>query len=311
MTCLTSYGTPYVTLSSGHNSIKRYAAYDYQKEFDNLEFNHLAEQKKASDPLILWNRSIFSFNHDVAYPLILDPIANLYIRITNSTVRLGISNFLDTWYNGISNVFLSGVSFDLEGLLISIWRMGLNVAFGIGGFYDVADDFNVPAVDKSIGQVLSYYGMGSGSYIVIPFLGPSDVRDVLGLGIRFALVHTLLNAPHMFPRYTYIGSLHHKANVISNINLALVTTTSFNTYVQTKPILEDLNATSLDPYIAYRESFLQNRDFVINKENMDIKNGRFNNYPSDQRVPVFRDRMIDTNEDINDHVIGSRYVQMD
>ena len=135
------------------------------------------DESQDIDPLEDLNRQVYEFNFEVLDPLIVKPVAVTYDKLTPKFVRTGISNFfanLDEIPNSI-NSLLQGkfgqASNDLGRLLI-------NSTVGIGGLLDVATSAGLHANQgEDFGQTLATWGVGEGPYLMLPFFGPSTLRD--------------------------------------------------------------------------------------------------------------------------------------
>ena len=133
------------------------------------------------DPLERANRAVFTFNA-ATDTYVIRPIAKGYTRIVPDFARSGIRNFL-------SNLFYPTVI--INDVLQWKWKQaGLdtarfltNTTAGLGGLMDVATAAGMPAHDEDFGQTLGYWGLGQGWFIMIPLLGPSSNRDLIGLGV--------------------------------------------------------------------------------------------------------------------------------
>jgi phospholipid-binding lipoprotein MlaA len=132
-----------------------------------------------TDPIEPVNRAIFKFN-ETADRYVTKPIAQVYDRVLPSFVRTGVRNF----FNNIGDVVV--VTNDLLQLKFTnasrdLVRLVSNTVFGGLGLVDVAGMRGLTKRQEDFGQTLAYWGVGSGPYIVLPLLGPSTVRDSLGM----------------------------------------------------------------------------------------------------------------------------------
>ena len=131
-----------------------------------------------SDPLEGWNRGVYKFN-TVADKYVLRPVAKGYDKITPAPVQTGIGNFF-------SNLLYPTVMVnDLLQLKVKQFgadtlRLVVNTTLGVGGLFDYATPMGLPANDEDFGQTLGYWGVGPGWYLMLPFLGPSNNRDLVG-----------------------------------------------------------------------------------------------------------------------------------
>ncbi|MBE0619636.1 MAG: VacJ family lipoprotein [Burkholderiales bacterium] len=127
------------------------------------------------DPLEGYNRAMFSFNDSVD-KAVIKPVAQGYKAVMPGFARTGVSNFFsnlgDVWI-GINNV-LQGKPGDGVS---DFGRFAINTTMGILGLLDVASDAGLEKHNEDFGQTLGRWGVGSGAYVVLPFLGPSSVRD--------------------------------------------------------------------------------------------------------------------------------------
>jgi phospholipid-binding lipoprotein MlaA len=133
------------------------------------------ETRARSDPWEPFNRDMFAFN-DAIDAAVLKPVAKAYVDVVPQFMRTGVSNFLgnivDVW--STINLFLQGKP--QAGL--EMWmRVASNTVFGVAGLFDPATEFGLERRVEDLGQTFGWWGMGSGPYLVLPFFGPSDVRD--------------------------------------------------------------------------------------------------------------------------------------
>ena len=140
------------------------------------EFN---EEAEIFDPLEPYNRIMTSFN-DYLYVNLLTPTARAYSKVMPKEARVGISNFFQNItfpIRFVNNVLQFKFAYALEEL----GRFGVNSTVGILGFMDPATEhLNLQKREEDFGQTLGYYGVGEGFPIVMPLLGPSNLRDRIG-----------------------------------------------------------------------------------------------------------------------------------
>ncbi len=136
---------------------------------------------QVSDPFEGFNRRMYYFNAK-ADEYVLLPVVEGYQSITPDFVETGISNFFNnlgeipTFINALLQ-FKGGVATDTLG------RFVLNTTLGMAGLLDVATPIGLPEQNEDFGQTLGFWGVDAGPYIVLPFLGPSSLRDTLGAGV--------------------------------------------------------------------------------------------------------------------------------
>jgi len=138
------------------------------------------KNKEEMDPLSGYNRATTSFN-DYFYLNILEPIAKAYRAIAPKPLRKGLANAFDNLMYPLR--FINNIlQFKLKNSFLETQRFLLNSTIGLAGLIDVANDkFHIQQHQEDFGQTLGFYGVGGGFHIVWPFLGPSNVRDTLGM----------------------------------------------------------------------------------------------------------------------------------
>jgi phospholipid-binding lipoprotein MlaA len=209
---------------------------------ENSQDDFYIVEEVSQDPWEGFNRAIFTFN-DTLDQYILKPVAKGYRYITPNFVDNGITNFFGNLQEPlvIVNDLLQG-KFLQAGQ--DTLRFIINSTVGIVGLLDVASKMDLPAHDEDFGQTLGHWGVPSGPYIMLPFLGPSTVRD------GFTIIPD--------------GYL----NLVTEFNPeadrnALVVTNIVDVRADVIPIE---TAASGDRYIFLREAFLQKREY-------DVKDG--------------------------------------
>ena len=134
---------------------------------------------EMSDPFEGYNRFMFGFNHGF-YDSVMEPVARGYRDAVSEDIRMVISNVFDNAMAPLKFVssLLQG-DFEKSGRVLG--RTIINTTIGLGGMFDVADKtFQIKGVNEDLDQVLGAYGIPTGPYIVIPFFGPSSVRNIIG-----------------------------------------------------------------------------------------------------------------------------------
>ncbi len=131
------------------------------------------------DPLESLNRGIYKFNDGVD-TVLLKPAVEVYRDVLPAPVRTGISNVFSNLNDVIValNNLLQG---KLEAALSDVARIMVNTTVGLFGIFDVATKAGLEKHDEDFGQTLGKWGVGDGPYIVLPFLGPRNLRDTVGL----------------------------------------------------------------------------------------------------------------------------------
>jgi phospholipid-binding lipoprotein MlaA len=148
--------------------------------FDQFEEFEKTSTDSGFDPLEKYNRFMTQVN-DKLYVWVLKPVAQGYSKIVNEPVRMAVSRFFKNLYFPVRLVNnILQLKFKRAG--IETARFGLNSTLGFFGFFDTAKlNFNLDAYPEDFGQTLGYAGFGSGFHVVLPLLGPSNLRDVFGM----------------------------------------------------------------------------------------------------------------------------------
>jgi phospholipid-binding lipoprotein MlaA len=134
------------------------------------------------DPLESWNRGVYAFNAGLDENIIL-PIVNAYRFITPVFVRNRIASFFSN-LTEIPTFANAVLQLEPETAGRAAVRFIDNVLFGFGGLYDLAGaQGGVPQAREDFGQTLGRWGVGDGPYLVLPLLGPSNLRDASGLAV--------------------------------------------------------------------------------------------------------------------------------
>ncbi len=142
------------------------------------------------DPWESYNRSVHGFN-EAFDSAIGQPVAEAYQFILPDFIETGIANFFSN-INDIIVVVNDLLQFKLEQAALDFGRIVYNTTFGLLGFIDVASHMELPKHHEDFGQTMAVWGVGDGAYFVLPFLGPSTVRDTTGL-VADAYVDPLIN----------------------------------------------------------------------------------------------------------------------
>ena len=135
--------------------------------------------EEASDPLEGMNRVIYRFN-DTLDRKLTKPIAERYQAYVPSPVRTGVSNFFSNIYEPIV-IVNDLLQWKPEQTISDTMRFGFNTVFGVVGLIDVSSSWGLEEHHEDFGQTFGTWGFGEGWYLVLPFLGPSTVRDTAGL----------------------------------------------------------------------------------------------------------------------------------
>ena len=194
------------------------------------------------DPIEPINRGIYSFNSTFDHYL-FKPIAKGYDAVVPGPIKTGVTNV----FQNVSDVqSLVSDALQLKGAKFGddLGRVMLNTTFGIGGIFDLATPMGIERGNEDIGQTLGYWGIGAGPYLVIPFLGPSTLRDAVG---RYgdSQVNPL----------SYVSSVPVR-NSLTGLSVV-------DARVGLFPAEDLLNQASMDKYTFLRSAYLQRRQSLV------------------------------------------------
>lgn len=202
-------------------------------------------ERSEQDPWERYNRAMYQFN-DAVDRAVLKPVAKGYRAITPDPVEQGVSNFFSnlSYPLVIVNQLLQG---DFLDALSDTGRFLVNSTIGVGGIFDPATHFGLEANNEDFGQTLGRWGVPSGPFVVLPFLGPSTVRDTGALAADFQYdpMVQLFDEPERY----YVWALG-----IVNMRAELL----------------DLDAqlqSAYDPYAFIRDAYLQRREYLVHDGN--------------------------------------------
>jgi phospholipid-binding lipoprotein MlaA len=198
------------------------------------------------DPVEGFNRAMFSFNEGVD-SVVFRPVASGYDAITPDPVKTGISNFFanigDLWI-GFNNLIQGKPAAAVE----DVGRVAFNSTFGLLGLIDIATPMGLVKHDEDFGQTLGRWGVGSGAYVVWPFIGSRTVRDTVGFVVDSA-ADPVLNLDHVPTR----NSLY----ALRFIELR----------AELLPADKVVEEAALDKYSYIRDAYLQRRRSLIHDGN--------------------------------------------
>jgi phospholipid-binding lipoprotein MlaA len=187
-----------------------------------------------ADPYESFNRKMFGFN-DKVDNYVAEPISNAYKWITPQFMQTGVFNFFNNLKNVnvvINDVLQAKFSQSAE----DTGRFAINSTVGVAGLFDVAKHVGLEQNEEDFDQTLAVWGVPSGSYLVLPILGPSTSRGIPG-----AVFDTAANPA------TYVGMPVQLVGML-------------NARASAEGSLKFIDEAALDPYVFTRESFLQWRN---------------------------------------------------
>lgn len=195
----------------------------------------------SNDPLEVVNRPVYQVN-DLLDQFVGEPVSRVYITLTPDPIRSSVSNFFDhiEYLNVVLNDFLQGKG---QQALEDSGRFLINSTFGAFGLFDIATPLGLEKHTEDFGQTLAVWGVGQGTYLVLPFLGPNTARDIPDLGVS-AVTNILFyfSNPVAVP-VAVLGFIDKRSR--------------FDQAIQFR------NEVAVEPYLFTREAYLQHRKFLI------------------------------------------------
>lgn len=201
-----------------------------------------AEFEQENDPLEPLNRAVFGFNN-VFDGMFLRPAAIVYRETLPRPVQKGVSNFLSNLRSPIvlANDLLQG---EMSRAGDTASRFVINTTVGVLGVWDAAGAMGIPGHSEDFGQTFGVWGIGSGPYLVLPILGPSNPRDAVGLAAEW----------YLDPVNLWLRDENADGWIIAR---SLITGVDFRS--RNLETLDEIKRTSLDYYVAIRSLYRQRR----------------------------------------------------
>lgn len=198
------------------------------------------------DPLEESNRRVFAFNQAVDHAVI-NPILKGYRTIAPKPARTGVRNFLRNLRSPV-NFANEVLQADVNGAGKVLLRTVINTTVGVGGLFDVAGYEGIEYEPEDFGQTLAVWGVGHGPYMVVPFIGPSSLRDYTGY-----FADSMID-----PLHWYLFDINHE-----EIYMAKMGADYLDLRESLVDALTELEASSIDYYASVRSSYYQQRESLI------------------------------------------------
>ncbi|MEY4524265.1 MAG: hypothetical protein RIR27_1341 [Pseudomonadota bacterium] len=197
------------------------------------------------DPWEPFNRSVFEFNEGLDTYL-LKPVVAGYRFVLPEFVRDGIYNFFSNYsdiYTALQNLLQGKPDYAFSDLM----RVVVNTTFGLGGLIDMATPGGLPKHKEDWGQTFGVWGIPAGPYVVLPFFGPSNVRDTFGTAADLESDYLFRLLPDVALRNSLTG---------------LRVVNARNTYYEAGDLLD---GAAIDKYSFVRDAYIQRRAYQINE----------------------------------------------
>jgi phospholipid-binding lipoprotein MlaA len=194
------------------------------------------------DPLEGMNRTIFTFN-DTLDKYTFKPVAQGYQWAVPQPIRTGVTNVFANVGDAYT-AFNELLQLKITDFVSDIMRVTVNTFWGLGGIFDVASIMKLPKHQQDFGLTLGHYGVPGGPYLVIPLLGPSNIRDGVGTIADFELDPTSFIEPVSLRNYIFVVRLvNTRANLLGASDL--------------------LSNAALDKYSFVRDAYQQRRAYLL------------------------------------------------
>jgi phospholipid-binding lipoprotein MlaA len=197
------------------------------------------------DPWESFNRSVFEFNEGLD-KYVLKPVVSGYRFVLPEFIREGVYNFFSNYndiYTALNNLLQGKPDFAFNDLM----RVVVNTTIGLGGLIDLATPGGLEKHKEDFGQTFGVWGIPSGPYVVLPFFGPSSVRDTFGTVAD-------LETDYLFKYIPDVG--------LRNSLTGLRVVNARNTYYEAGDLLD---GAAIDKYSFLRDAYIQRRKYQINE----------------------------------------------
>jgi len=195
------------------------------------------------DPLESYNRAMFSFNETMD-KAILKPVAKGYTWIMPNAFNTGVTNF----FSNLDDIVVfanSLLQLKIHQAVSTSARLVWNTTIGLLGFIDVATHMDLPKYNEDFGQTLAFWGVDSGPYFVLPFLGPSTVRDGLSVPVDWVLFDPVFQDKDL------------------DVTLSLLVVRYTDKRADLLKATNIIDETAPDKYAFIRDAYLQRREYLI------------------------------------------------
>ncbi|SER35969.1 phospholipid-binding lipoprotein MlaA [Nitrosomonas sp. Nm51] len=223
-----------------------------------------ASTQNQPDPLESMNRAVFEFN-EIVDDKVIEPVARNYKRFVPKPIQLVVGNAFSN-ANDVVVTANSILQLNFESAAASATRFLINTTFGLFGAIDIASDIseasdiNISKRNEDFGQTMGRYGVATGPYLVIPFLGPSTLRDAVGVGVDSLVAHPVTTIVYL--------------NSVDALDAAIRTPVAVGMALDARAQLLDVDKTleeaALDKYEFVRDAYLQRRDSLVNNEDVEL-----------------------------------------
>ena len=209
----------------------------------------------GGDPLEPFNRAMHTFNDNVD-KVAIKPLAQGYQAVMPPPIDRGVTNFFSN-LNDVVVAVNDLLQLKFKYAVTDLGRILINSTIGVLGIFDVATKLDLAKNNEDFGQTMGAWGAGQGPYIVLPILGPSTLRDTVGL-IPDIFLDPVRQVSGAAPRNSLVAlrAVDKRADLLQSSRL--------------------VERAALDPYEFVRDAYLQRRRYLIHDGNppmdMDLDN---------------------------------------
>lgn len=216
------------------------------------EFGDMQSSTAVYDPLEGYNRWMTEFNN-LLFDSILHPVFKVYDFILPEAIRVSINNIFNNLFYPVSLVN-NLLQLKFEHALSETGRFIVNSTFGFAGMFDTAMQIGIEPHVEDFGQTLGHYGVGGGFPLVLPFFGPSNLRDFAGDLLDFYVnpIYYVDVREYNIPKNTYEG-------------WGYVSYKELNKFSLYEKEYNQLREEALDFYPLVRDAYEQNRNKQISE----------------------------------------------
>lgn len=229
----------------------------------------LAAYQQNDDPLEPMNRKLYSFNNALD-TYFMKPVAQGWRYAVPRPVRNHVGDFLSNLHTPV--VFINDI---LEAKSRragdSLVRFVVNSTIGLGGIFDIATGWGYPEHEADFGITLALWGVGSGPFLYLPVLGPSDPRDAAGFGVG------IVSDP-----FFWIG----QGAAVTALGDARTAVTIVNTRADLLKPIDEVKRMALDPYATFRSLYRQHREAAIQAARDDNRATVPDWFPQPKQAPA-------------------------
>ncbi|RKZ75688.1 MAG: VacJ family lipoprotein [Gammaproteobacteria bacterium] len=243
------------------------------------------------DPFENFNRGVFAFNEGVDQ-IVVKPVAETYKGIVPDPVDRGVTNFFSN-LDDIVVIANDLLQFKFKQAASDSGRFFINSTVGLLGFIDVGTELGLSKHNEDFGQTLGYWGIKSGPYLVLPFLGFSSTRDVVGLGTDLLLEPTF----------------YYATSITSSTGQAILAGEAIKG-VDTRADALELDAliqtAALDKYSYIRDAYLARREYLVYDGNPPLEDD--DEEEDEEEDDLFNDEEEDelvSEDDDEDELVGN------